>query len=232
MTLHRGVTSFLGMATILLALTACDTAGGGPEASTTSTPPASALPSGAPSEGPSPDPVSHPASVIVDGDSVSVTASEGGILIDIPFATDPTLAVSQLNEALGLVGTVSTIPSSPGCFAERQQATWGGLKFSWGDDWQRAPGAKFMAVAEGAVTTNGLKVTLPTGQWIGWDGAEVIAANPSAPYSDNGTWGDLFYDVASGSATGNPDEYYGAYALIRDGALQSFVSPIHYYYDC
>lgn len=224
----RNASALVGVVAIALTLTACLPGGGGaPEPG----PPASDPPSGSPSPIPGEEPVPAPSAIIVDGDSVSVTASEGGILVDIPFTTEPAAAVTQLNDAIGLVATVSTLPAT-GCFHERQQATWGGLSFIWGEDWQRAPGALFLASSLGPETTSGLKVTLPSGQWIGATEAEVVTGNPSAPLIDNGGWKELHYDIVSGAAGGDPDTYFGAYAQIDGGVLTSFASPIHYFYDC
>lgn len=172
-----------------------------------------------------------PASIVLDGDSVSVKTSDGGVIVDIPFATDPMTAVTQLNQAIGLDATVTTLPESQ-CFHERQQATWGGLDIIWGVDWQRAPGALFLATVGSLEATSGVRVTLPSGQSIGATEAEVLAANSGAPVFDNGYWKDLHYDVKSGSYPGDPDTYYGAYALIQGGVLSGFSSPIHYFYDC
>lgn len=89
-----------------------------------------------------------------------------------------------------------------------------------------------MASVTGPETANGFKVVIATGQWVGMDGADVLAANADAPTVDYDAWISLSYDVVSGTAEGNPDEYYGAHALIRDGELKSFASPILYNYDC
>ncbi|HMM81921.1 MAG TPA: hypothetical protein PJ998_01975 [Terrimesophilobacter sp.] len=227
---HKEVTALFGMAALLLALTACDPAGGG-SASPPATAPATASPSSTPSETPSPSPVAHPAAVIVDGDSVSVIASEGGVMIDIPFTTDPSTAVSQLNSTIGYTGALSIMPSS-GCYHERQASTWSGLSFIWGPDWARAPGAAFMASVTGPDVGGGLKVTIPSGHWVGNPGPAVLAANASAPNVDYGAWVNLRYHVISGTETGNPDNYYGANAVIQGGVLTSFASPIYFNYDC
>lgn len=177
-------------------------------------------------------PAARASSIIVDGRSVSVKDTNGGIIIDIPFATDPTTATTQLGGAIGLAGTVSTLPGNAGCFHDRQQATWGGLSFIWGDDWQRAPGATFIASVTGADAASGLKITLPSGHSVGASGSNVIAAYSSAHLDDYGAWINLNYDVVSGTSGGNPDTYYGAFALIKNGVLDRFAAPIHYNYDC
>lgn len=48
---------------------------------------------------------------------------------------------------------------------------------------------------------------------------------------DDDGWKELHYDIVSGAAGGDPDTYFGAYALLNGGALASFASPIHYFYD-
>ncbi len=197
------------------------------------TPSATVMPTSAPTAAPTaaPTPVVVPASVVVDGDSVSVMDSGGGTILDIPFSTDPVTAVAQLNGVIGLAGTPSTLPSS-GCFHERQQVTWGGLSFIWGDDWQRAPGALFIASVRGPESASGVAVTLPSGQKVGSSKADTLAGNPGAHTDDFGAWINLHYDVKSGVSGGNPDNYYGAGAVIESGILKSFASPIHYDYDC
>lgn len=228
---HKEVTAIFGMAALLLALTACDPAGGGPGASPPGTPPASASPSSAPSVSPSSEPAAVPAAVIVDGDSVSVVNTDGGVMIDIPFTTDASTAVSQLNTTIGYTGALSIMPSS-GCYHERQASTWSGLSFIWGPDWGRAPGAAFLASVTGPDVGGGLKVTIPSGHSVGDPGPAVLAANASAPTVDYGAWVNLRYDVISGTETGNPDNYYGANAVIQSGVLKSFASPLYLNYDC
>ncbi|MEO7349676.1 MAG: hypothetical protein ABIW32_07455 [Terrimesophilobacter sp.] len=222
-----GVLSIVAMATMLLALTACD------PATIVSTPAptasATAMPTSPPT--PTPTPAAVPASVIVDGDSVSVIDSAGALMIDIPFSTNPATAVAQLNGALGVDGVSTTLPAT-GCFHQRPQATWGGLSFIWGDDWQRAPGAQFLASVLGPESTSGVEVTIPSGQMVGSSQADTLAGNPGAHVDDFGAWISLHYDIKSGVSGGNPDTYYGAYALIDGGVLKSFASPIHYDYDC
>lgn len=215
------------MSSVLLGLTACGPTPSGPTPGPSTS--ASALPSGTPTVAPTP--VVSPAAVIVDRDSVSVVDAGSTVIIDIPFSTDPATAVSQLNDAIDLVGTSSTLPAAS-CFHERQKMTWGGLSFIWGDDWQRAPGALFLASVSGPESASGIAVTIPSGQSVGSSGPGVLAANPSAHYDDFGSWIGLHYDVATGAPATNPDAYYGGYALIEGGILKSFSSPINYEYDC
>lgn len=226
-----GALSIVAISTMLLALTACDS---GtiflPPVPTTS---ATAMPTSSPSSTPTPTPtpVAAAASVIVDGDSVSVIDSGGALMVDIPFSTDPATAVAQLNSAIGLDGVPTTLPAT-GCFHQRPQATWGGLSFIWGDDWQRAPGSLFLASVKGPESASGVPITIPSGQKVGSSQADTLAGNPSAHVDDFGAWINLHYDIKSGVSGGNPDTYYGAGAVIEGGVLKSFASPIHFNYDC
>ncbi|GAA3742934.1 hypothetical protein GCM10022239_18010 [Leifsonia bigeumensis] len=170
-------------------------------------------------------------SIVIDGDSVYVAISEGGIYLDVPFTTDPETAVAQLSEAIRLPEIRSTLPASM-CFHERPQATWGGITFTWGTDWQRPGGAKFLASSDAERTTNGIAVTTLGGQWVGATESEVFTGAPGAYSDDFGSLKTLHYDVASGTATGSPDDYWGAIAIMEGGVLTSFSSPIHYFYDC
>lgn len=232
MTSIRHALSFVGIAAILVTLSACVPPSNTPSPAPSPSVSASAGASSAPTPSATAVPTARASSIIVDGDSVSVKNTDGGIIIDIPFSTDPTTAVAQLNTATGLTGTVSVLSGSGSCFKDRQQATWGGLDFTWGDDWQRAPGALFIARATGPSATNGLAVTLPSGHAVGASQSDVIAAYSTAHRDDYGAWINLDYDAISGTFDGNPDTYYGALAIIKNGALASFASPIHYNYDC
>jgi hypothetical protein len=171
------------------------------------------------------------ASIVVDGDSVSVLTDDGTAYLDLPFENDVESVIAQLSDALRLPEARSTLPSGT-CFPERPQATWGGLTIIWGSDWQRPPGAQFLVSVDAATTTNGIAITLPSGQAIGAPESEVLAAAPDAYTTDYGAWRTLHYDEASGTPTGNPDDYWGAIAVMEDGRLTTFSSPIRYFYDC
>ncbi len=208
-------------------LVGCDPGGPGPSETPGAGPTASVEPSPSETE----DPRDRISSIVIDGDSVYLTLSEGGVYLDLPFTTDAESAVAQLSEAIRLPETRATLPMT-GCFHERTQASWGGLSFVWGPDWQRPAGSQFLATAEAASTTNGIAVAVLGGQQIGTAESAVFAGAPGAYTEDYGSWKTLHYDVAHGTATGNPDEYWGAVAIIQGGVLASFSSPVYYFYDC
>src|SRR4051812_28186034 len=112
MSLPRRIAATTGVVALsMLALTAC----GGPVDD-------KAPPPSEPSETekpivdvePTPEAVNI-SSIVIDGDSVYVTITEGGVLVDIPFTTDPTTAAEQLSEAIGLEPITSVTPPAS-CF--------------------------------------------------------------------------------------------------------------------
>jgi hypothetical protein len=218
------------------ALVGCDPAGG-PAPTPDGDPMTDPTPSVVPTPSVEPTPRESPdirdliSTIVIDGDSVYITISEGGVYLDVPFTTDPETAVAQLSEAIRLPAIRSTIPSST-CFNERPQATWGGISFIWGPDWQRAPGQRFLATASAAATSNGIPVTILGGQWIGTSESEVMAGVPGAYSTDYGAWTTLHYDVAHGDPITSPEEYWGAIAILEDGVLTSFSSPVNFFFDC
>jgi hypothetical protein len=170
-------------------------------------------------------------SIVIDGDSVYVTATEGGILVDIPFTTEPAVAASQLSEAIGME-PITTVSPENLCDPALTRTTWGAITFV--SPYPSAPpGAKFYAIADSKQTGNGITVAMLGGQWIGYDGSDTVAAYPGAEL-DTGfpATSVLAYDVASGTADGDPDDFYGGLAVVQNDVLTSFSSPIHYWYDC
>ena len=185
-----------------------------------------------PTEEPTPTPEAvNISSIVIDGDSIYVTITEGGILVDIPFTTDVTTAAQQLSEAIGLEPTTSVTP--PGsCDGDLTSTTWGGITFV--TPYASAPpGAQFYATVDAKETSNGITVAMLGGQWVGYDGSDTVAAYPGAEL-DMGFPNAhiLAYDVKSGTADGNPDDFYGAVAIVEGDILTRFTSPVHYWYDC
>jgi hypothetical protein len=170
-------------------------------------------------------------SIVIDGDSVYVTISEGWILVDISFSTDPTTAAEQLSEAIGLEPITSVTPPAS-CDGDLTKLTWGGISF-WTPYASAPPGAQFYATADAEKTSNGITVAMLGGQWVGYDGSDTVAAYPGAdlPFGLEGSH-VLAYDVKSGTADGNPDDFYGAVAVVEEDVVKTFSSPIHYWYDC
>lgn len=209
-------------------LVGCDPAGG---PTPTETPGADPTPSVEPTPTETVDLRDRITSIVIDGDSVYVPVSEGGIYLDLPFTTDVESAIAQLSEAIRLPEVRSTLPANT-CFQERSQATWGGISFIWGTDWQRPPGAQFLATASAGTTSNGFPVTTLGGQSIGAPEAAVFAGAPGAYSTDFGSRKTVHYDVAHGDPVGTPEEYWGAVAVIDSGVLTSFSSPINYFFDC
>ena len=225
MRLPRNLVVVVGVSLSVLVLTACDPGG-------------LALPTAGPTEtelpiadaGPTPEPVNI-SSIVIDGDSVYVTETEGGVLIDIPFSTDPAIAADQLSEAIGLEPITSVTPPAS-CGGGLTKVTWGGISF-WSPYASAPPGMLFWAQADAKETSNGITVAMLGGQWVGYDGAETIAAYPGGEI-DFG-FPDLqvvAYDIKAGTQASGMDDFWGAQAIIQGGIVTSFNSPIHYYYDC
>lgn len=170
-------------------------------------------------------------SIVVDGDSVYVTETEGGILIDIPFTLDPTTAAAQLSDAIDLE-PITTVTPPDSCDGDLTKTTWGAITFV--SPYASAPpGAQFYATVDAEKTSNGITVAMLGGQWVGYDGSDTVAAYPGAelPFGVEGS-SVLAYDVKSGTADGDPDTFYGAVAIVTADVVKSFSSPIHYWYDC
>lgn len=231
MSLQRRVPALLLVSLLAVgALTAC-----GEELPVTSAPTKSA-PSASPTDiadaSDEPDAAAISA-IVIDKDSVSVTISEGGTLVDIPFTTDPTTAAAQLSEAIGLDPITSVTPPAS-CGGDMTKVSWGGISF-WTPYASAPPGAQFYAAADAKETSNGITVTMTGGQWVGFDGPSTIAAYPGAELGFGmeslGTR-VLAYDIASGSDGADVDSFWGGIAVIQDGFVHQFSSPIHYWYDC
>jgi hypothetical protein len=173
------------------------------------------------------------ARVELDGDSVSVEAADGTVIVDVPFSTDAASAATQLGAAIGVPATVTTSAANETCAAETTHYGWGGLEFHVPGGYAAAPGAAFVATARGAATGNGLAILMPNGLGVGASTTDVLAAQPGVPAEGEPTADSVVYfDVKSGHPLGDMDTFYGAAALANGGVITSLVSPIYYYYDC
>lgn len=178
---------------------------------------------------PTPD-VVHISGIVIDGDSVYVTETEGGVLVDIPFTTAPEEAIDLLSDAIDLEPITTELPTTS-CTGGTK-TTWGAISFYYPYA-SAPPGAQFYAQADAKETSNGITVAMLGGQWVGYDGPATVAAYPGAEL-DFGMPGThvLAYDIKSGVDGGNPDDFYGGVAIIRGDLVESFSAPIHYWYDC
>lgn len=168
--------------------------------------------------------------IVIDGDSVYVTETEGGVLVDIPFTTSPENAIALLSETIDLEPITTELPTTS-CTGGTK-TTWGAISFYY--PYALAPGgAQFYAQADAKDTSNGITVAMLGGQWVGYDGPSTVAAYPGAEL-DFGMPGThvIAYDIKSGTDGGNPDEFYGGVAIVRGDIVESFSAPIHYWYDC
>jgi hypothetical protein len=182
-----------------------------------------------PSATPTEEPAPNISSIVIDGDSVSVNISEGGTLVDIPFTTDPDEAAAILSEAIGEPAVLGVHQSA--CTPDQQMNSWGGLKFL-SPSQVLPPGAQFYATADAQSTVGGITIAMTSGQWVGYDGSDTISANGGPVIGDFAGVQVLAYDIAEGTVDSGPDDFWGGSAIIRDDVVESFSSPIHYYYDC
>ena len=224
---RKNLVAIIGTVAVLVALTACDPSG----VDQVPAPVVTSSPEGAATPTPPPEPVPTAARVSIDGDSILVTASDDSILVDIPFTTNVDAALGQLEGALGLAPTLSTLSGNGTCSAESHKAAWGSLVLEWGDSWSRAAGAVFTARGDGPDAASGVRITVPSGHSVGASEAEVRAAFPGAPGSTD-SFSTIHYDIAGGVVGTSDYDSYGALAIFGSGQLKSIVSPIYYYYDC
>jgi len=182
-----------------------------------------------------PSPSAKPAgevTVVIDADSVTVLDASGGTAASIPFTADAATASSRLGSALDETPVSATV-TDDACYPMLDEQSFGGLHiYSSPDGLTRPLNAQFYVTADAAKTAGGVRIELPSGQAVGDAGDDVIEANLKAPRFESADGTEVHYDVASGSASGDPSTYYGALALISSGKLASFGSPVFYARDC
>ena len=208
----------------LVALSACAPTTAAPAPSTPAAAPRSATPT--------PTPTPTIATVVIDGMSVSVHDSTGATVLHLLFSVDTATAVSQLGAVIHETPTTDVVTTSS-CIPQLDETSWGGLHFWTSSSGINKPeNAKWYVTADAANTAGGLPIEIPSGQTVGAAGGDVLDANVDAPSFNNGDGIDLHYDVANGSAKGDPGSYYGGYAEIQGDKMTLISSPDYYFYDC
>ncbi|TPW76121.1 hypothetical protein [Schumannella soli] len=170
--------------------------------------------------------------VVIDADGVTVLDASGGTAASVPFTADAATAASRLGTALDETPVSATV-SDDACYPLLDEQSFGGLHiFSSPDGLTRPLNAQFYVTADAEKTGGGIRIELPSGQAVGDAGDDVIEANLKAPRFESADGTEVHYDVANGSASGDPSTYYGALALIDAGKLTRIDSPVFYARDC
>jgi predicted small lipoprotein YifL len=222
----RPLVAVLASAVLLTALAGCGAPAPADEPDAAPTPSPT-------SEQPVPVETDAPATleVVVAGDGLEVREGDA-TLLELPYTTSGPEAVSRLAEALGAQPTTDTI-SDDACYPVLDEASFGGLHLFTSPDGLRKPaGAQFYVTADDAEAAADVPIVITTGQSIGDEASDVLAANAEAPSFANGDWTDVHYDVVSGTADGEPADYYGAYAQLEDDELAFVTAPTFYFYEC
>lgn len=196
--------------------------------------PSKSTPSRTPSATPSPTKTAaaDTARVVIDGRSVTVYDDDGSVELTLPYTVAAEAAASRLSDALDATAQTSTVTTDQ-CYQELDESSWGGLHiFSTAAGLTRPASAQFYVTADAAKAAGGLPIELPSGQAVGAAEAQVLDANTKSPSFSDGDTVDVHYDIVAGSASGDPNEYYGAVAEITGGRLTTIDSPIYYSRPC
>ncbi|TPW70826.1 hypothetical protein [Schumannella sp. 10F1B-5-1] len=213
-------------AALAVALSGCASGAAEPTSKPSATK-AATKPSASPTEAPA-----TTAKVVIDADSVSVLDSDGGTVADVPFVTDAVTAASQLQRALDETPVAATVTDDT-CYPQLDEQSFGGLHlFSSVDGLTRPDNAGFYVTADAATTTGGVPIEIPSGQAIGATRTAVLEGNVQAPRFDVDGGLEVHYDVAGGSPTSDPSQYFGALARIESGKLALIDAPIYFAREC
>ena len=222
---HRAAGAAASAALLALALLA-GCAAPGPRI--TSTPTHSRTPSPTPTA--TGDPVLQ--KIVIAASGLRALDTAGHSMLELPYSTDAVSASEQISELLGSTATTATVTTDE-CYPQLDESSWGGLHiFSSPDGLTRPESAQFYATADDESAADGISIESTRGTTVGTPRTQALAADPSAPsFSANGEV-DLHYDIGGGSASGDPGDYFGALAVIKDGAVVELDSPIYYSRPC
>lgn len=181
---------------------------------------------------PSPTATASGPRVEIDGTGITVYGASGASTVDLTFSVDAQTAAARLSTALKEQAATTTVTDDR-CYPQLDESSWGGLHiWSTTDGLTRPAGAQFYVTADAAKTGTGVPILIPSGQSVGATKSQLLAANASAPSFADGDAIDVHYDIVSGSASGDPDQYYGAVAKIIGNRLTLIDSPIYYSRPC
>jgi hypothetical protein len=211
-------------AALLVLLGACASPAPAPTKHATKTPTATSTPT--------PTADATLAKIVIAADGIQALDSSGNSMLSLPFSTDPVTAGEELDDLLDATAQTSTVTTDE-CYPELDESSWGGLHiFSTSDGLTRPLDAQFYVTADAATAAGGIAIETPKGITVGATRGQALAADPSAPsFSANGEI-DLHYDIASGTASGDPNQYYGAQAVIKSGKVVSLDSPLYFSRPC
>lgn len=170
--------------------------------------------------------------VEIDGKGITVVGDDGTTALALTYAVDPGTAVRRLDSVLGERSQTASVTDDR-CYPQLNESSWGGLHiWSAADGLSRPGGARFYVTADAATTGAGIPIRMPSGQSVGDPKSEVLGANPSAPSFPDGDALDLHYDIVAGTASGDPNRYYGALAEIAGARLVSLDAPVYFSRPC
>lgn len=169
------------------------------------------------------------ARIDISGTEVVVSAADGTAMVAIPFSTEPTTAVAQLSEALGVEPTTSTRAANI-CQPETVVYTWGQFDLHVPGYVTKDPGAVFTVQANGPTTVEGVPIR-SAGIAVGSTIAEVSAVPGVYTFDDSFGGVTAQLDRISGTGPDDPNAT-GALAYLSAGIVTDLISPVYYYGDC
>ena len=177
---------------------------------------------------PTPEAVAEAALITIAASGLFVTDAEGATLLQLPYSTDPAVAVDQLTDVLGETATALVEPGGV-CAEETTVSNWGSLRLYDPAGFAAGPGALFTVAALGASTAGGVPIVSTAGFAVG-DTAASIAALGGISTVDYGAWVSIYSDLQVASFD---DPYaWGVSGYAPGGVLAQFFAPVYFYYDC
>jgi hypothetical protein len=170
--------------------------------------------------------------LVIAADGIQALDSSGHSVLSLPYSTDAQTAGEELEDLLKASAVTATVTTDE-CYPELAESSWGGLHiFSSSDGLTRPLNAQFYVTADAATASGGVAIETTKGIAVGATRGQALSADPSAPsFSANGEI-DVHYDIASGTASGDPNQYYGAQAVIKSGKVVELDSPLYYSRPC
>jgi hypothetical protein len=166
-------------------------------------------------------------SIVISGSAITVLGGST-VIATIPYSTDGATASGQLTTALG-AGPALTVVAEATCTRAGTNYDWGGFQLVGSGDATRAPGSIFTVTASSTVASPGVSIVGPGGVHVGTTEADLMAALPSATFTDDG-FGNNLYNLESTGGSG-PDAT-GVLGIVTGGALIYIVSPVYISGDC
>ncbi|MEN9621403.1 MAG: hypothetical protein RL499_1596 [Actinomycetota bacterium] len=215
--------SLLSIALTALLMAGC--AGPEPVASPTpeSTPSASAEVTPTPTPEPAP-----PALVTVAAEGLTVTDTDGAVMLSLPYSAELDVAIAQISEALGETPTTFVEDATP-CVPASTVSSWGGLQLLDPPGFFGGPGAVFMVRIDGVSTTAGVPIVASAGYAVG-DSLETVAALPDVSIQDFGPAAWIWSEL-QGASYDDPAAW-GAFGIATDGVVVNIKAPMTFNNEC